>query len=165
MRRLIAAAIIFATVPFVAAQDDALYQKHRLRFVEVDGKFFPVPVIPKKIESFDKVSTDVGVVTRLDEVKVDKVRPGEDDMVASPVNPKSGYRYPFMRIKGYPTTNFIDGQVVKKPIDIAIVGTWDAPLTGGASKKIHLAVTVDRAKAGLTKEQFAELVKSGVKLD
>lgn len=160
----LAFAVLF--IPAIAlAADDALYQKHRLRFTEVDGKFLPVPPIPKKIEPIANLKAPIKIGTvGSTEAKVNKVRPGDDDLLVNLLSPASNKPQMLLRIKGHPTKGMIDGEIIKL-LNIVVVDTWDAKLTDGSSQKIFLAVTAERAKAGLTKEQFAEMMKQGVKLD
>ena len=163
MHRLIILTAL-AVPSFVAAQDDAMYEKHKLRWTEVDGKFYPVPAIPKKIDAMAQPQlVKVGGVGKV-EIKIAKVREGKDDLVGHLIHPLTGKPNPLIRVKGQSTEGLIDGARIRDA-EIVVVGTTDVKLTDGSSQKIFLAVTVDKAKAGLTKEQFAELVKSGVKLD
>lgn len=164
MHRLALAAFLILAAG-VHADDDALYQKHRLRFTEVDGKFLPLPVIPKKIEPIANLKAPIKIGTvGSTRALVNRIRPGDDDLVVNLLAPGTNRPQMLMRIKGHATKGLIDGETIEL-LNIVVVDTCDVQLTNGASQKIFLAVTAEKARAGLTKEQFAELQKQGVKLD
>ncbi len=88
---------------------------------------------------------------------------GEDEMLITGIVDRDRRREveeAVVRLKGWPTKGLVDGAVWTG--GAAIIGTWQYTGTTGAGKTIYNAIPLDQVRAGLTADQFAQMLKTGV---
>lgn len=97
---------------------------------------------------------------------------GPDEMLVTEVG-DFGQQEEVVRLKGWSTEGLVDGARLnwrrnppsKGGTSIAIIGTWQYANTIGAARTIFNAIPVEQVRAGLTVEQFADMLKIGIDPD
>lgn len=74
--------------------------------------------------------------------------------------------YPLVRFKGWPTKGLTDDALWRPEggEQIAVIGTWRYRTSDGGSRTVLNAIRLEQARKGITKQQFRDLLQSGVNL-
>jgi len=151
----------------------ALYTKYRKRYVAVNDAFYYIPKSPpNNVNGGLKVGVSFVFSGEVNEILGDTAMIA-DHLRVGRIGKGAWYwmddKYTAIRLYGYPTKGFSDGQRVPVPryndkgyciyqeIAVIIIGTVRENGT-----TLPLAVPIEYASAGLTKEQFATMLSKGI---
>lgn len=161
-------------------QVERLWLAFKDKFVFVDDGFVRVPELHDV--GIESVLSDpeVGHAGLAGTCRVLKVKGPKDVIVCGKhtvmVGTVGGGRNPSyvdrdsapVRLVGFPTDKLVDGMTWDGPKDglfnVSIIGTTDAPIVGGGTRRIFLGVPTKQVREGLTKDQFRDLLRRGVDL-
>jgi hypothetical protein len=156
-----------------ASQDDELFRRYASQYVLLDGKYLKVPksVLTSESDNLTAESCKVGQRGHLGKCKVSQVIGPSSMLVAAEYITTSisflglkarqsfSTKQRLVVLQGVSTKDIADGQDVNTPA-VAIIATTTYKTAVGGTNTVPLAVPLEKVKKGLTRDEFAALLKT-----